>query len=60
MNDGNDLDAARKSLGPVGTYLPVPFTSAPPAAPQRAAAGRPAGARRLPRRPLRPGVPRYA
>ena len=29
MDYSNDLDAARKSLGPVGTYLPVPFTSAP-------------------------------
>ena len=33
-------DAARQSLGPVGAYLPVPFTSAPPADLQREAAGR--------------------
>jgi probable F420-dependent oxidoreductase len=34
------VDAARHSLGPVGAYLPVPFTSAPPADLQRAAVGR--------------------
>jgi probable F420-dependent oxidoreductase len=32
--------AARQSLGPVGAYLPVPFTSAPPIDLQREAAGR--------------------
>jgi probable F420-dependent oxidoreductase len=32
--------AARQSLGPVGTYLPVPFTSAPPLSQQRDAAVR--------------------
>jgi probable F420-dependent oxidoreductase len=31
---------ARQSLGPVGTYLPVPFTSAPPLSQQRDAAVR--------------------
>jgi probable F420-dependent oxidoreductase len=40
MDDSNDLDAARKSLGPVGTYLPVPFTSAPAVSLQREAVGR--------------------
>jgi len=40
MNSAAVADAARKSLGTVGAYLPVPFTSAPPAALQRAAAGR--------------------
>jgi len=34
------LDAARQSLGPVGAYLPVPFTSAPPVDLQRAAVAR--------------------
>jgi probable F420-dependent oxidoreductase len=34
------VDAARRSLGPVGTYLPVPFTSAPPLSLQGEAAGR--------------------
>ena len=33
-------EAARTSLGPVGVYLPVPFTSAPPVSEQRAAAAR--------------------
>jgi probable F420-dependent oxidoreductase len=34
------VDAARQSLGPVGVYLPIPFTSAPPIALQREAAAR--------------------
>jgi len=34
------VDAARHSLGPVGAYLPVPFTSAPPVDLQREAVGR--------------------
>jgi probable F420-dependent oxidoreductase len=34
------VDAARQSLGPVGAYLPIPFTSAPPVDLQREAAGR--------------------
>jgi probable F420-dependent oxidoreductase len=34
------VDAARHSLGPVGAYLPVPFTSAPPVGLQREAVGR--------------------
>lgn len=34
------VDAARRSLGPVGTYLPVPFTGVPPVDLQREAAGR--------------------
>jgi probable F420-dependent oxidoreductase len=33
-------DAARQSLGPVGAYLPIPFTSAPPIGLQREAAVR--------------------
>ena len=40
MNSNAVVDAARESLGPVGAYLPVPFTSAPSADLQRAAAGR--------------------
>jgi probable F420-dependent oxidoreductase len=40
MDSVNVVDAARKSLGPVGAYLPVPFASAPPAALQREAAVR--------------------
>lgn len=35
-----NLAAARRSLGPTGAYLPVPFTSNPPVAAQRAAAAR--------------------
>jgi probable F420-dependent oxidoreductase len=34
------VEAARRSLGPVGTYLPVPFTSAPPLSLQGEAARR--------------------
>jgi probable F420-dependent oxidoreductase len=34
------VDAARRSLGPVGVYLPVPLTSAPPVELQREAARR--------------------
>jgi probable F420-dependent oxidoreductase len=34
------VKAARQSLGPVGAYLPIPFTSAPPIDLQREAAGR--------------------
>jgi probable F420-dependent oxidoreductase len=44
MDYVNVVDAARKSLGPVGAYLPVPFTSTPPAALQRDAAIRLEGA----------------
>jgi probable F420-dependent oxidoreductase len=40
MNSTAAVDAARRSLGPVGAYLPVPFTAAPPASLQREAAGR--------------------
>ena len=40
MDSATVVDAARKSLGPVGAYLPVPFTSAPPVDLQREAAGR--------------------
>jgi probable F420-dependent oxidoreductase len=40
MDSKNVVDAARNSLGPVGAYLPVPFTSAPPVALQREAVGR--------------------
>ena len=38
MASTNVVEAARKSLGPVGTYLPIPFTSAPPIGLQREAA----------------------
>ncbi|HEY0933377.1 MAG TPA: TIGR03620 family F420-dependent LLM class oxidoreductase [Trebonia sp.] len=38
MADTSVVEAARQSLGPVGVYLPVPFTSAPPIGLQRAAA----------------------
>ena len=38
MADTSVVEAARQSLGPVGAYLPVPFTSAPPLALQRSAA----------------------
>jgi probable F420-dependent oxidoreductase len=34
------VEAARQSLGPVGAYLPIPFTSAPPVDLQREAASR--------------------
>jgi probable F420-dependent oxidoreductase len=34
------VEAARRSLGPVGAYLPIPFTSAPPIDLQREAAAR--------------------
>lgn len=34
------VEAARRSLGPVGAYLPVPFTSAPSLSEQRAAVAR--------------------
>jgi probable F420-dependent oxidoreductase len=34
------VEAARQSLGPVGVYLPIPFSSSPPIDQQRAAAGR--------------------
>jgi len=40
MTSTSVVEAARQSLGPVGTYLPIPFTSAPPIDLQRAAAGR--------------------
>ena len=40
MNSPNVVDAARQSLGPVGTYLPVPFTSVPPVHLQREAVSR--------------------
>jgi probable F420-dependent oxidoreductase len=34
------VESARQALGPVGAYLPIPFTSAPPIGLQREAAGR--------------------
>jgi probable F420-dependent oxidoreductase len=40
MESTNVVDVARRSLGPVGVYLPIPFTSAPPVELQREAAGR--------------------
>jgi probable F420-dependent oxidoreductase len=40
MDSSTVADAARQSLGPVGTYLPVPFTSAPPVDLQREAVAR--------------------
>jgi probable F420-dependent oxidoreductase len=40
MESASVVDAARQSLGPVGAYLPVPFTSAPPIDLQREAVGR--------------------
>ncbi len=40
MGANSVVDAARQSLGPVGTYLPVPFRSAPPLSLQRDAAAR--------------------
>ena len=44
MESASVVDAARQSLGPVGAYLPVPFTSAPPVNLQREAARRLEGA----------------
>jgi probable F420-dependent oxidoreductase len=40
MESASVIDAARQSLGPVGAYLPVPFTSAPPVGLQREAVRR--------------------
>ncbi|HEX3956064.1 MAG TPA: TIGR03620 family F420-dependent LLM class oxidoreductase [Trebonia sp.] len=40
MESTSVVDAARQSLGPVGAYLPIPFTSAPPVDHQREAVGR--------------------
>lgn len=40
MESTSVVDAARQSLGPVGAYLPIPFTSAPPVDLQREAASR--------------------
>jgi probable F420-dependent oxidoreductase len=40
MDSTDVVDAARKSLGPAGAYLPVPFTSAPAVELQRKAVGR--------------------
>jgi probable F420-dependent oxidoreductase len=40
MDSAGVVSAARQSLGPVGAYLPVPFTSAPPVALQREAVAR--------------------
>jgi probable F420-dependent oxidoreductase len=40
MDSTSLVSAARQSLGPVGVYLPVPFTSAPPVDLQRAAVAR--------------------
>jgi probable F420-dependent oxidoreductase len=34
------VESARQALGPVGMYLPIPFTGAPPIGEQRAAASR--------------------
>jgi hypothetical protein len=39
MGSDSVVDAARQSLGPVGVYLPIPFTSTPPVSPQREAVG---------------------
>ena len=44
MESASVVDAGRQSLGPVGAYLPVPFTSAPPVNLQREAARRLEGA----------------
>jgi probable F420-dependent oxidoreductase len=44
MESASVVDAARQCLGPVGAYLPVPFTSAPPVNLQREAARRLEGA----------------
>ena len=46
MESASVADTARQSLGPVGAYLPVPFTSAPPVDLQREAARRLEGAGR--------------
>lgn len=40
MRSTSVVEAARQSLGPVGAYLPIPFSSAPPVDLQREAAGR--------------------
>lgn len=40
MSSTSVIEAARQSLGPVGAYLPVPFSSAPPIGQQREAAVR--------------------
>ncbi len=40
MGSTSVVDAARRSLGPVGAYLPIPFASAPPVDLQREAAVR--------------------
>jgi probable F420-dependent oxidoreductase len=40
MSNVSVIEAARRSLGPVGAYLPVPFTAAPPLSEQRAAVTR--------------------
>jgi probable F420-dependent oxidoreductase len=40
MDNVSVTEAARRSLSPVGVYLPVPFTSAPPLSEQREAAVR--------------------
>ena len=40
MPSSNVVDAARRSLGPVGVYLPIPFASGPSVGLQRAAARR--------------------
>lgn len=40
MGTPDVIAAARQSLGPVGSYLPIPLTSAPPIAQQREAAVR--------------------
>jgi probable F420-dependent oxidoreductase len=40
MGSASVVDTARQALGPVGTYLPIPFASAPPVDLQREAAGR--------------------
>ena len=45
MGSASVADAARPSLGPVGVYLPIPFTSTPPVSLQRETAhGAAAGA----------------
>jgi hypothetical protein len=41
MGSTSVADAARQSMGPVGAYLPVPLTSAPPVDLQRVAHGDP-------------------
>jgi probable F420-dependent oxidoreductase len=40
VGSANVVDAARQGLGPVGVYLPVPITGAPPVDLQREAVGR--------------------